>query len=79
VLGVSVALLTAAHLSLPYVQVVFGRKPSCGAQTRQEFLTRRFDYYLRPYADEHLDKNVKLLLVGNSAAITSTVTTKPAR
>jgi len=50
VLGVSVALLTAAHLFLfLYVQVVFGAEAVVlGAQTRQEFLTRRFDYYPCP-------------------------------
>ncbi len=66
-LGAAVTILTATHLFLfLYVQAYFSISAVIvGAETRQQFLSRRFDYYpCALYANEHLDKNVKLLLVG---------------
>ncbi|MBI3551283.1 MAG: phospholipid carrier-dependent glycosyltransferase [Elusimicrobia bacterium] len=67
ILGTALALLTATHLFLfLYVQAVFGvGGVIIGAESRPDFLSRRFDYYpCARYADENLDKNVKLLIVG---------------
>ncbi len=65
--GSALVLLSAAHLFLfLHVEALFGiGAVVVGAESREQFLGRRLDYYpCAAYADEHLDKNVRILIVG---------------
>jgi hypothetical protein len=65
--GVALAVLTTAHLFLfLHVEALFGvGAVIVGAESPQQFLSRRLDYYpCAAYADENLDKNVRILIVG---------------
>lgn len=65
--GGALLVLTAAHLFLfLHVEALFGiAAVTVGAEGREQFLSRRLDYYpCAAYVDEHLDKNVRILIVG---------------
>jgi hypothetical protein len=70
-LSSAVAILIVAHVFMfLHVQALFGvAAVIAGAETRDEFLSRRFDYYpCARQAEEALDKNVNILIVGEQRA-----------
>ena len=87
-LAAAAAILVATHLLLfCYVHVVFGDpRVLLGLESREEFLSRRLEYYpCASWAREHLDKNDKILLVGEQRGyyveqdVTATTITAPNR
>lgn len=69
--GTAVGLLMLAHLGLFfYVHAVFGgQSVLVGLENREEFLSRRLDYYpCASYAAGHLGQNDKILIVGEQRA-----------
>lgn len=66
-LGAAVGLLTFQHLLLfGFMHALFGSlPPAVGLEDRDAFLSRKLDYYpCARWAAAHLDKNDKILLVG---------------
>lgn len=71
VMAAALSVLTVAHVFLfLHVSALFGiAGVITGTESRAEFLSRRLDYYpCARFASEHLDKNVKILIVGEQRA-----------